>query len=231
MKTQTTRRVHGFTLVELLVVIAIIATLTGISTTAIFRFRKSADKTTALNNIRQLQIANTAYSSDNNGEYVAAEGELGEEFAAATAAWYENPEFISFLTSENAQEIEDNESYELPEQFLDPAAVKAKGTGYMELYGSYAYNTQDADTDGGNIEGFRTSQVEDPARSMAFISADGGADGIIDYAGASDIAYRHNDRAVMVFYDGHGAEMTESAVSNVNGGATSTFWDANQADN
>eukprot|EP00903_Cladosiphon_okamuranus_P003479 g3477.t1 len=206
----------GFTLVELLVVIAIIATLTGIGATAIFRFRNSADKTTALNNIRQLQIANTSYSSDNNGEYVGANDTLGDEFTADSAVWYENPEFLSFLTSDNAQAIDEKgEAYEIPEQFLDPVAVKAKGTGYLELYGSYAYNIQDADTDSGNIEGFRTSQVEDPARSMAFISADGAADGMMDYASAGQIAYRHNDKAVVVFYDGHGAEMTESAVSDL----------------
>ena len=55
-KTTNTRHARGFTLVELLVVIAIIAALAGLATPAILRARRSADRTEATNNLRNLGI-------------------------------------------------------------------------------------------------------------------------------------------------------------------------------
>ena len=47
----------GFTLVELLVVIAIIAVLAGLATPQIMKAKKNADRTTAINNARQIGMA------------------------------------------------------------------------------------------------------------------------------------------------------------------------------
>lgn len=51
------RKPRGFTLVELLVVIVIIAALAGLSAPVILKQRKAADRTEALNNIRQIGVA------------------------------------------------------------------------------------------------------------------------------------------------------------------------------
>ncbi|QJE96539.1 type II secretion system protein [Luteolibacter luteus] len=57
MKAKYQRRPGGFTLVELLVVIVIIAALAGLSAPVILKQRKAADRTEALNNVRQIGIS------------------------------------------------------------------------------------------------------------------------------------------------------------------------------
>ena len=64
------RQQPGFTLIELLVVISIIALLIAILLPALGSARWSARTTQCASNIRQLAIANTAYSIDNQDRYV-----------------------------------------------------------------------------------------------------------------------------------------------------------------
>ncbi|MBX2853268.1 MAG: prepilin-type N-terminal cleavage/methylation domain-containing protein [Phycisphaeraceae bacterium] len=60
----------GFTLIELLVVISVIALLIAILLPALGSARRSARTTQCASNIRQLAIANTAYSIDHRDRYV-----------------------------------------------------------------------------------------------------------------------------------------------------------------
>ena len=219
---------RGFTLVELLVVIAIVAVLVAVSVSAVFRFRKSADKTVALSNMRQIQTANVSYAADHSSRFVSPVDSVN----SVSYNWWENPDFVSQLKSSQATYGSGGTvDTTLPITLMDPAVVKKREPGFQILSGSYAYNTEGMPLVGGVKKGFGLPLIGDPGRTAAFITAASSAGGVVDYASANGIAYRHDDKAIVVYYDGHAAPVSQSEVSGTNGGATGAFWDANQADN
>ncbi len=93
----------GFTLVELLVVIAIIAILAGLLMPAILHAQELARRASCTNNLRQLNLCLSMYSSDNYWGTVPAatdEDDTEEELVTAlgllaSSGLAENPELFS----------------------------------------------------------------------------------------------------------------------------------------
>ncbi|MFK7851438.1 MAG: type II secretion system protein [Akkermansiaceae bacterium] len=209
----------GFTLIELMIVIVIVATLVAISITAVFRFRKSADKVLVLGSLKQLQNANIAYSSDNQGRFVPPE----EEIETVFYQWFENPDFISQVKGVSATfSSTDAPDISLPIEIMDPEVVREKPTGYESLSRSYAY------TRPLTADPIIVSQIIDSARSAAFITAN--SNGFIENSTRAKVAYRHDEKAVVVYYDGHASTISEADMNEIQtqGGASSIFWEAIQ---
>ncbi len=66
-QTFSNRRTPGFTLVELLVVVSVIALMVGLLLPALSSARRRAQATVCISNIRQLALANIAYTNEYDG--------------------------------------------------------------------------------------------------------------------------------------------------------------------
>ena len=85
------RRPTGFTLTELLVVIVIIVVLAAATFPLVKNGIRAAQKTTAINQIRQISSLAVAYAIENNGILPDEGGEGLQSFSALrtkTLAWY-----------------------------------------------------------------------------------------------------------------------------------------------
>jgi prepilin-type processing-associated H-X9-DG protein len=210
MKSNASHHSRGFTLVELLVVITMIIVLVAISVTMVFRFRKSGEKAVAANNLRQVQAANMSYAIDNAGRFVPPTMMVDD----VTYQWFENPDFVSQLKGESATYKTAGAAPDtgLDSSLLDPAVVRLKAAGYDSLGSSFGYVRP---TEGDAV---LQSRLIDPARSAVFITAN------VPFADEkSKIAYRHADKAIVCFYDGHAQFMSLAEIAKKT--TSDIFWE------
>lgn len=230
----------GFTLTELLVVMVILATLVALAFMGLRRVRDMADKTGAIRNLSQLQIANVSYATDNGGNYVPKQ--FNDEKGNRAGWWFQVPEFLNHLRGEFP--IPDDKPLEtVPHSLLDPKVVRAKRELYYSLAGSFGINETNLPTSQGpNARPANTVEnVTRPDQSMAFATAtDLGVRypaRLTWFARAPDkregktkdggLAYRHGDKIVVVYFDGHVGELSKAEMEEIDrskGGVDSPFW-------
>jgi prepilin-type N-terminal cleavage/methylation domain-containing protein/prepilin-type processing-associated H-X9-DG protein len=246
MNTRQRRNLsQGFTLTELLVVILIIVVLAALGMTGIRKFRDMADKTSAIRTLSQIQIANVSYSTDNNGKYIPFQR---NDDKGVNTFWHNNPDFLTLLLGELPEE---NGKPVIPESVLesvlDPKVVRAKKASWNRIFASFGQNIQGlpAQSNAPNFwKGYTTQKVTQPARSMAFATATDrrvvhGAhlkwfsrDAESREGKTSDggLAYRHGNKTLVVFFDGHVAEISKGDMEKIDnqGRSNNVFWDPEQ---
>lgn len=227
---------RGFTLTELLVVILIIAILVALSFFGLKRMRAMADKSTSIGNLKQLQVANATYAADHNGRYVSSFAQ--DKNGKLATQWDRNPEFLSCLRGD-APMSKDGRN-DVPTKLLDPVAFRGGGKNYNMLRGSYgmpevygvSYGTPNSDSS------LNMVQLVSPELTAAFITA---LDWHVTYGGRLSwngtegpvgrgiVAYRHKDRALVVYYDGHVGEISKEDMMEFDekGGEKHPFWKGN----
>ena len=226
----------AFTLVEVLVVVAIIIVLAALTFVGTSRMRAAADRSLSMNNLHQLQIANGAYAADHAGTFVStftqdSEGKTG-------GLWDRNPEFLDLYLgeSERSSSGTSQESRVSPKH-LDPIAYKAGASGYDTLKASYGmvskenYKSGNKDVD----SVYRIGELTSAPQTAAFVTAVnwlvqyGGRDswdGVEGKVNAPRIAYRYDNKALVVYYDGHVGQISKADMAELDrrGGKNNCFW-------
>lgn len=231
----------GFTLVELLVAITIIVVLAALTVMGFTRMRAAGDRATTTAVLRQLQLANHSYASDHNGQYVPISSM--DENQNRVNDWYQSSVFLSYLTGDatalnNSQTV----TTKVPESVLDPIVVRSKKRLWDKLFASYGYNSVGMPTLAPGVDrSFKVGQVTSPSRTASFIRA---TDWIVSYNGRflweadpvegkttnQRVAYRHGNKAIVVYYDGSSGVVSPGDIRDIDkkGGAAHPFWKANQ---
>lgn len=235
-------RRSGFTLVELLVVILIITVLSTFSFLAFSRMRAAANQVKTIEVMHQLHLANTEYAIDHNGQYVPIVSK--DSGGAINMEWWRNPTFLSYVTGDSRYlEKDPGQTLTVPVEFLDPIVVRAKQRQWDRLSASFGFNSTGLTyptNDTSVAYCFRSNQITDPPRTAFLVTA---TDYTVNYAGRflwkskpvegkttdSKMAYRHNNKAIVVYYDGSTGLITYADIArfDANGGNNNPFWRAN----
>jgi prepilin-type N-terminal cleavage/methylation domain-containing protein len=174
---------RGFTLTELLVVIAIIAVLAGMLFPVLSRARHKAREVSCRSNLRQLGMAATMYADDNDGLLPAPQGGWDSELwqnssRVVPASWHEL--LVPYIRNTTL--------FQCPEQGRQRYAQPG-----------YGINATAA--------GYPLDAFEDPA--TVILAADMVPPGTQWYVSlplslpCEGVAFRHFERACLVFLDGH----------------------------
>lgn len=235
-------RSRGFTLVEMLVVITIIIVLAALSVIGFKRMREKADVVTTVKRIRGFTEANALYATDHNGKYVPVFA--FDEDGQGAVQWHYNRAYLEALIGDK-EALENSEVFEgidgLPEQVLDPIVIRAKKRYWSRISASFGYNAENMPGGGwgqpGTARSHSINSVSNPSETCAFITA---TDWLVLHSGCllwerspvegktenSKIAYRHQGKAVVAYYDGHTGLISIDDMKEINrrGGVNNVFW-------
>lgn len=230
----------AFTLTEMLVTIVIIIVLAVLSFSGLTRMRQSGDRIGATRSLSQIQLANAGYAADHNGQYVPVYA--FDDTGAKYVAWQNSPTYLSYLKGEEAvyksTGAVDNK---LPLNLLDPIVVRAKQLNHEAIAASFGYMTNGMPGAGwgkpNSTPSYRVGQLTSPERTAAFVTA---TDWNVNYANrfqwetarnegffpGQRMSYRHNGKALVVYYDGHVGEVSVADVRKIDtrGGSSNIFW-------
>lgn len=232
---------RGFTLTELLVVMSVLAVLVTLTLMSMHRIRERADKATSTRNLAQLQLANAAYAAEHNGKCVPLRVNDGN---GNPTRWFQDKEYLAILTGISTDSLEKSTTTAIPPHMLDPKVVRSRKSLSDRVYTSYGMNDTGLQL-GGEPDlnsGHNMNQVADPGRTMAFATA---TDFRINYnsrfkwdfenpndskTANGEIAYRHGDKVLVVYFDGHVGEMSKDDLKRIDesGGKNHAFWKAKQ---
>ena len=230
----------AFTLTELMVTVFIIITLAVLAFSGIFKLRTAGDKVVAIRNITELHIANAGYAADNNGQYVPiyAFDDTGSKYVA----WMNSPDYLNYLKGETPlYRSNGTVDTKLPINMMDPVTARAKKKSYDLIAASFGYITNGVPGSGwgkpNSTSSYRISQLTSPERTAAFVTA---TDWNVNYANrfkwesaqeegffpGQRMSYRHNGKALVVYYDGHAGEVSIADLKKIDtqGGANHIFW-------
>jgi prepilin-type N-terminal cleavage/methylation domain-containing protein/prepilin-type processing-associated H-X9-DG protein len=214
---------RAFTLIELLVVISIIAILAGILMPAIAQVRKAAQSTRCANNLKSLQVASNSYAIEWEGMQVPV---YTIDASGNTDWWLKNEGLAERLEESNRLSWSNRISCPLSR------IVKVNKTFPFGHYGmnatgfSSGYNVTNP-----NAAAY-SARIWSQTRSMSFSDA---LDWQTRFSGAGlyygettsngsllEVAYRHNQRMNVMFWDGH--LETRTAAETTAASALTTLW-------
>lgn len=240
------RHYYGFTLVELLVVIVMVVVLAALSVMGFKRMREKADLVTTVKRIRGFSEANALYSTDHNGKYVPVFA--FDEDGQGAVMWHYNRAYLETLIGDK-EEFEAAEPFEgidgLPEQVLDPVVIRSKQKYWSRISASFGYNGENL-TGGAwgepNAAASRSiTSMSYPDETCAFVTAtdwrakqSGGllweSSPVEGKTGDGKVAYRHQGKAVVAYFDGHTGLISTSDMKEINrrGGVNNVFWGGNR---
>jgi len=137
-----------------------------------------------------------------------------------TYKWFANPDFIGHLKGQAATFSSGGEpDGSLPAGLMDAAVVRKKSAKNTTLENCFGYTTP------ASSAGIRQARISTPGNSAAFITCD---KAFLEHSTKTDIAYRHQDKALVVYYDGRAAAINKADITRIDskGGATNPFWRA-----
>lgn len=228
----------GFTLIELMVVITIVVVLASLAFMGFSRLKKQGYRAASMNNLRQLQAANQTYAAENNGIYVQA-WSFDEDGNQNPQKWNVNEEFLGYLRGEVSPDAPTSVRRSVPEALLDPLVVRTRASRWDRLEKSYGLNITTLEGGSNNTPGskrqIKTTQLVSPSRTFSFIT---GQNPFIAYSGRytyngtenntgnTTTAYRHDGKAIAVFFDGHTElkSMDDMREIDDKGGSRHPFW-------